>query len=133
MKYTISLVFAIYDDKIDFDEINENFKIKPTHITKKGDKILKDTFAKLDSWRYSVKINNMDNLTETLDLILDELATDSEYIVKMREKYKEVKFTIYISSDSAQIGFEIPQEILNKIATLNINFAVDIFSFGMAE
>lgn len=133
MFYTIKYVFAIYDNKLDFVELNNKIAIKPTEIVKKGDRISSVINAKSDAWIYSSGKVEWEKMHEPLNKMLDTLSEYSEFIKYSKEKYEQVGITIFISSESAQIGFSIPNDIMGKINKLNLDLWIEIFSYGMAE
>ena len=105
-------MFAIADDgciKVEFDE-----QIVPTKIVQKGDKIAIGKKAPKNKWMYKISFNDEDEFIESLEKMITLLYKYKEYIDYLKTIYEEVKVTIYIRSDYAEIGFSLSSDIINS-------------------
>ncbi len=124
-------MFAIADDgciKVEFDE-----QIVPTKIVQKGDKIAIGKKAPKNKWMYKISFNDEDEFIESLEKMITLLYKYKEYIDYLKTIYEEVKVTIYIRSDYAEIGFSLSSDIIKKMSLLGCTFNFEILSFGMAK
>ena len=60
------------------------------------------------------------------------LAEKEHDIEQLMDQYEEVSINIYIRSELAEIGFTLPQNIIQKLAFIKCPVNFEILSFGMA-
>ena len=121
-------MFAIADDgciKVEFDE-----QIVPTKIVQKGDKIAIGKKAPKNKWMYKISFNDEDEFIESLEKMITLLYKYKEYIDYLKTIYEEVKVTIYIRSDYAEIGFSLSSDIIKKMSLLGCTFNLKYYHLG---
>ena len=82
---------------------------------------------------YKISFNDEDEFIESLEKMITLLYKYKEYIDYLKTIYEEVKVTIYIRSDYAEIGFSLSSDIIKKMSLLGCTFNFEILSFGMAK
>lgn len=73
-----------------------------------------------------------DGFLDELEKLLSLLAEKEHYIEQLMDQYEEVSINIYIRSELAEIGFTLPQNIIQKLAFIKCPVNFEILSFGMA-
>jgi hypothetical protein len=121
------------NDKLNFDEIKENLKIKPSNIVKKGEiKYKCGGEIKSDAWIYKIEMEEGKEPNETLERLLKDLKPSIGYLKKLDESV-DVSITCYVQSDLAQIGFDFSSDVIRDLAELSIKFGISILSWGQVE
>ncbi|MBP0727354.1 DUF4279 domain-containing protein [Bacillus sp. RG28] len=135
MEISGSFTFRIIDTNLDFNKIKQKIGLIPTKVIKKGQKIgkLANIDAPYDIWSYEIKIDNEEDPFIHLIDLLNNLLPYSKYIKEINQLYKEVSINCYLSSDYAQIGFELTSEMVILLEKLCLNLNFHILSFGGVE
>ncbi len=133
MKPIGRIVFSIRDDKLDFKKVSSNLEIEPTKTIEKGQKITSSRIAKFDIWRFEKEYSTLDNISEILEQLLDELNENREYVCLLKNECEYVGLTCYIVTDFGQIGISISNSSIEKLSALGIGIDFDIISYGGVE
>ncbi len=130
-------IFAISDEYIDFEIIENQLPLKPVKVVRKGQTIGKSNEIKAPLDIFSIERPILDNDNEDIFNQLLSLVNDlipyCEFIKSATNKYDSVAINCYLRSDLGQIGFEINNEIITKIGSLGLKINFHILSFGQAE
>ncbi|NDI35101.1 DUF4279 domain-containing protein [Chengkuizengella sediminis] len=133
MKSIGRIVFSIREDELDFKKVSSNIGIKPTKTIKKGQKITSSRIAKFDIWRFEKEYSTLDNISEVLEELIDELNKNREYVVLLKNQYEYVGITCYLVTDFGQIGISMSSSSIEKLNALGIGIDFDIISYGKVE
>lgn len=135
MEFKGKFTLSICDVSLDFVKIEQNIKIVPTKIIKKGQLIgrLKNREAPYDIWLYEIKITNEKDKFEGLRKLLNEMYPYVKYIREIKKIYSQVTINCYLRSHFGQIGFEITEEVIMLIEKFGLGINFHILSFGEVE
>lgn len=131
MEFTGEIVFAIADIKN--IEVQFGIDIQPTKVIKKGQIIALGKKAPKNRWLYEIKYDGEKEYNQNLERMVSQLCERSEYINQLTQLYEEISINIYIRSDFAEIGYSLPNHILQKLSKLNCELNFYILSFGMVK
>lgn len=124
-------------EPIDFQKIIEEIPIVPDNILKKGENI---TFrngkkskqkAQNDVIIYEFKAKNGEDFYDTIRRKIRDFLQYKKYIRLIRNRYY-ISLRLSLTSDYAQMYFELPIDIIENINELGINLELSILSFGEA-
>ncbi len=124
------IVFDIADIKP--LEIDFGSEIIPSKIVNKGEVVALGRKAPKNRWIYKIAYNGEKEYLESLDKMISRLCNKSEYVNELCRKYEEVSVNINIRSEFAEIGYSIPNHILQKMSLLDCTLDFRILSFGVA-
>ena len=132
MNISGSFALSISDLNLDFNDIEAYLPIKPAKIIRRGQMVgkLKNIEAPYDIWVYEVLIADEKDIFKGLSLLLDNILPYSDYLKKARNKYNSVGLNCYLRSDFGQVGFQLRDEEIFKLADLGLCLDFHILSFG---
>lgn len=128
MYYNGDVLFAVSD----VEDIIVNFgnEILPTKVVKKGDVIALGKRAPKNRWMYQKTFDNEKEYILKLTEFVERLYEKKEYVKQLKERYDDVSISIYIRSDYGQLGYSLPNSIINKMGEIGCDVHFDILSFG---
>ena len=134
MNFTCSCSLLIKGkDILNFDDINNNLKIKASSVMKKGEIRSKIVGAiQNDIWIYEIKAANDENLNTILEKLLKTLKPVKNYISKLNFS-QNVCIRCHIQSNDAQIYFLVSPSIISNLAELKLPIEVSILSWGEVD
>ncbi|TEB14558.1 hypothetical protein Psfp_02800 [Pelotomaculum sp. FP] len=131
--FAYSATLRIFGDRIDnFDEINKNVGLMPTHTHKKGTPINVKRPGKLwnsDMWSYKIPVPEEEPLDVHIQTLWNKLKPHKEYLLSLKKHLKVDVFLGY-RSNSDTAGFRIAPKSLEMFAELNISFEVSVIIAG---
>lgn len=123
------IVFDIADIKQ--IEVDLSLEMLPTKIVNKGDMIALGKKAPKNRWMYKIAYGNAKEYLESLEKMVNQLSSKSEYVNELTRTYEEVSIIIYMRSEFAELGYSIPSYLLKKIALIDCPLDFRVLSFGM--
>jgi ribosomal 50S subunit-recycling heat shock protein len=121
---------VIRGHELNFNEIQNNLKIKPSRAVKKGEVISKVVGeSEYDLWVYEIKLNEAKKPDQILEDLLSILNPHKAYIQNIA-KYADVRMKCYVQSDYAQIYFELSPNVIKELASMEIKLEISILSWG---
>ncbi|HHU28011.1 TPA: DUF4279 domain-containing protein [bacterium] len=129
-----SFIFSIKDKRLNFKNIEDNLHIEPTKLIKKGQMVgkLKNFEAPFDIWSFEISITDYKNFFNDLLNLLELLNPYSQYIKEISLNYENVTIDCYLRTKYGQIGFQMDNKIINKLANLGLSLNYHILSYGEA-
>lgn len=123
----------IKGETLDFNEIEKSLGLKASKKYTKG-KIVSKVIGvnEFDLIRFDKKMIESQSLDRTLELLLNEILPNKEYI-KIMQKECEIVLKSFIQSSNAQVRFDITPDNLARISQLGIKLEVSILSWGGAD
>ena len=125
-KTTVTL--RIFAPELDPEEVTRNLDLEPNHKHKLGDPIPKRSGSvnvyKHGMWTVDSKLPETEVLVSHLDSLLSDIEPKQEYI-KTLASYATVDLYCVLYDQS---GFELPPDILHRIADLGITFGVVLYA-----
>lgn len=131
MDFVGEVVFLIADSKSIDTNINLGFL--PSKIIKKGDLVALGKKASKNRLLYVLKFSGKNDFLQKLENLLSLLSKKKDYVKQLMSEYEEISIDIYIRSDFAEISFNLPLNIIQKIALIECPVNFEILSFGMAD
>ncbi|MDQ7095869.1 DUF4279 domain-containing protein [Desulfosporosinus sp. PR] len=130
-----SFAFSISDLKLDFCELESEILIEPTKIIRRGQMVgkFKNIEAPYDVWLYEISITDNNDIFSQLSLMLDNLLPYKKYIYEASKQYEKVIISCYLRSDFGQIGFQLNNDIIFKLASFGLSIDFHILSFGSVK
>lgn len=120
----------IRGQELNFNEIENNLRIKPSRVVKKGEVISKVVGeSEYDFWVYDIKMDEEKNPDQILADLLSILIPCRAYVQNVA-KYADVRMKCYVQSDYAQINFELSPNVIKKLACMEIKVEISILSWG---
>ncbi len=135
MNISGSFALSISDLNLDFNDIEAYLPIKHAKIIRRGQMVgkLKNIEAPYDMWLYEVLLADEGDIFKGLLLLLDNILPYSDYLKKARNKYNSVGLNCYLRSDFGQVGFQLSDEAICKLAKLGLCLDFHILSFGAVK
>ncbi|WP_191089480.1 DUF4279 domain-containing protein [Paenibacillus spiritus] len=126
--------FVTVDDSINFDEMSKDINLVPSRVIRKGEMVgYTKQKAPFDVWSFSIKFDKGEDISSTLEQLLQLLISRSEAIKALSKQYKQVRIDLYLRSEYGQLGIEFTKESFDKLAQLGIGMDIHILSFGKAD
>lgn len=127
-----SFVLSIIDENLDFQYIEENLPIKPTKTIKRGQMIgkLKNIKAPYDVWSFEIAIMDNELIFTQLITLIEKFLPYSEFLLSARNKFERLTINCYFRSDYGQIGFQMSDEVITKMAQIGLPLDFHVLSFG---
>jgi len=113
-------------------DISFHSGILPTKIVNKGDGIALGRKALQNRWLSIIKFNGQEEYLEKLEVMVNQLYDERDYITQLKAMYETVSIDIYIRSEFAEIGYSLPHTIFKKLALIDCTMNFAILSFGLA-
>ena len=82
---------------------------------------------------YAKQLKKYMDIFKGLSLLLDNILPYSDYLKKARNKYNSVGLNCYLRSDFGQVGFQLSDEAICKLAKLGLCLDFHILSFGAVK
>ncbi len=82
---------------------------------------------------YAKQLKKYMDIFKGLLLLLDNILPYSDYLKKARNKYNSVGLNCYLRSDFGQVGFQLSDEAICKLAKLGLCLDFHILSFGAVK
>lgn len=118
--------------ELSFNEIENNLKINPLRVVKKGEVISKVVGeSEYDLWVYEIKLDEAKKPDQIFRDLLSVLNPYKAYIQNIA-KYADVRMKCYVQSDDAQIYFELSPNVIKELASMGIKLEISILSWGGA-
>ena len=117
-------------DTIDFEQLKSMLPFD-FRISKKGDVLFKRYVVENDVAVLEFDLQS-NTLEDKISEFLNKLKPYKSEMVSL-SKVCDTIFRIYLESDMAQMYGFIPNELLEEIAELKLDFEISIFSEGMCE
>jgi hypothetical protein len=116
--------------ELNINEIENNLKIKPSRVVRKGE-VISNVIgeSEYDLWAYEIKLNETQKPGQVLEDLLSLLNPCKTYIQHIA-KYTDVRMKCYVQSDYAQINFELSPSIMSELANMEIKLEISILSWG---
>ncbi len=124
--FSYSATLRIFGENLDFDEIEANLGVAPTHTHRKGDqKGPRSAPFPHDMWSYTPSINIKRELPEHIEILWSAIKHAKEYLRNLK-KVASVDVSLSYDSNIDMAGFEIPHTCLEMYTELEIPFGVSI-------
>jgi len=114
------------------ENIANELGIAYTILTEKDEKIIGGRIAKSNRWIYEKKFTQ-DNFADTLNDFATMFIGKEEIINRFKYTYEEIEIVLQVRSDFGQMGIELKDEFMQKIAKLGLDISIDILSFGLVK
>lgn len=124
--FSYSATLRIFGENLDFDEIETNLRVAPTHTHRKGEqKGSRSAPFPHDMWSYTPAIDNKRELAEHIDTLWSTIKHAKEYLRNLK---KVASVDVFLSYDSNidMAGVEVPHTCLEMFTELEIPFGVSI-------
>jgi len=121
---------VIRGHELNFKEIEENLKIKPSRIIKKG-QVVSEVIgeSEFDIWVLEIKFKEEEIPNNILAEVISVLTPYKVYIQGL-SKWSDVRIKCYVQSKYAQINFELYPNVINELSSMGIKLEISILSWG---
>ena len=123
-------VLTIIDSSNMIFEQNFIEKFEPAILVKKGQSIA-NRIAEKNVWSYALEFNSYMDFAERFRLFVNKLSENIHHINELKRSFETIKITIFVRSDYAQLGYQVPSEILCDLAKLKLDLEFQVLSFGL--
>ena len=120
--------FVVKGDHLDFDFLEETFKMKVFTKHKAGEIVRKEKMES-DFIRFNEEPSGKYNPDETLIALAGKLLENKDIVKDLSEKAR-TWLVCYIQSDYAMMGYTLSAKALSMVAELGIDLGISIFSWG---
>lgn len=122
-------------ESLNFEDIEAKLPIKPNSKNRKNDRHInivgKETkyIIKADSIIYNIRVEKGEEPCDAIRRSLNSFLPYKNYLKSLKETCYTC-FRISITSDYAQIYYELPPDIVELISELGLEIEISIFSMG---
>lgn len=118
---------------VDKESLEQIVGLTATKFEKKGTVKSKVIGANLfDVWNYDIEIQNIESIENAILEILSKIEFAAEYFKEI-SKENEVYLKCYISSEAAQIQFDLSPLTIKKMSESWLKFHFSILSWGNVD
>ena len=126
--------YLVIQGDLDFVEIEKLLHLRPSVKIRKNEYVYSNYRAEQDIWYYRIS-RKAKSIKKISDIICDEWKILSPDLFSNRAGLKQLtekglKLNLTVNCNCAKVGFHIPAQIISDIATLEIPFEVEYFSFS---
>jgi hypothetical protein len=124
--FSYSATLRIFGERLDFEEIESNLGVSPTHTHRKGEQMGERSQPfEHDMWLYSPSIDKQRELAEHIDSLWATVKHAKKYLLVLK-KVASVDVSLSYDSNIDMAGFEVPHTSLEMYMELEIPFGVSI-------
>jgi hypothetical protein len=128
MNCPIRVDFTLFGHGVDLERLSQDIGIPPTSTWHEGDSIQRTMLkAEFDVWRISTGyVNSIDTL-DSVEVMLGLLEPAKEKLLRVSEALGLIKeFSIVLKLRNHAPSFNLPAEVVRRIADLGCSIDVDI-------